>query len=364
MSEVRPFAPMWASPPGRTIRTRLDELGLDVPEFAERLGTPVTVARGLLDGKETITIDIARRLSRLIGASAEFWVTRDCQYRDDLVRVETDRWLDDMPFREMTRFGWISPQSDWASRADACLSFFGVEDLAQWRSKYEPMLAATRMRISAAVPSKLPAVAAWLRKATCEAEAVTIASWNASLLRDSLDAVKTLTWNKDPGNFIPKLRNLLASAGVALVVLRALPGCPASGAALFLSPDRAMIAVSGRFLADDQFWFTVTHEIAHLLLHHPDQPILDDPYSPDEVDAPEEQEANRFAAEVLLPARVRARVPARALTHRDVISLARAAGVAPGIVVGQLQFGNLIGYDQLNRLKRRYKWNGPNLEIA
>ena len=185
-----------------------------------------------------------------------------------------------MPIREMTRFGWISPQSDWASRADACLSFFGVEDLAEWRSRYEPMLAATRMRISAAVPSKRPAVAAWLRKAICEAEAVTAAPWNASMLRDSLDAVRALTWNKDPGNFMPKLQHLLASAGVALVVLRALPGCPASGAALFLSPDRAMIAVSGRFLADDQFWFTVTHEIAHLLLHQPDQAILDDPYSP------------------------------------------------------------------------------------
>ena len=214
------------------------------------------------------------------------------------------------------------------------------------------------------MPSKRPAVAAWLRQATCEAEALTTASWSASSLRDSLDAVKALTWNKDPSNFLPKLQNLLASAGVALVVLRALPGCPASGAALFLSRDRAMIAVSGRFLADDQFWFTVTHEIAHLLLHQPDQAILDDPYSHDEVDAPEEQEANRFAAEALLPATVRARVPARVLTHRDVISLARAAGVAPGIVVGQLQFGNLIGYDQLNRLKRRYRWKGPNLEIA
>jgi HTH-type transcriptional regulator / antitoxin HigA len=364
MGEGRSFVPMWASPPGRTIRTRLDEIGLNVSEFAERLGTSAKVAHGLLDGRETITVDIAQRLSRLIGASAEFWVSRDCQYRDDLVRVEMDRWLDDMPIQEMTKFGWISPQSGWASRADACLSFFGVEDLAEWRRRYEPILAATRMKISAAVPSKRPAVAAWLRKATCEAEAVTTAPWNASALRDSLDAVKALTWKKDPGDFLPRLRNLLASAGVAVVVLRTLPGCPASGAALFLSPNRAMIAVSGRFLADDQFWFTVMHEVAHLLLHEPDQAILDDPYSAGEVDAPEEQEANRFAADILLPMDVRARVPARGLTHRDVISLARAAGVSPGIVVGQLQFGNRIGYDQLNRLKRRYKWNGPNLEIA
>jgi plasmid maintenance system antidote protein VapI len=181
---------MWASPPGRTIRTRLDEIGLGVPEFADRLGTPAGVALGLLDGRETITIDLARRLSGILGASAEFWVTRDCQYRDDLVRVETSQWLEEMPVREMARFGWIPPQSGWAARAEACLSFFGVEDLAQWRSAYEPVLAATRMRISAAVPSRPPAVAAWLRQATREAEAVATASWDAAALRDSLGGVK------------------------------------------------------------------------------------------------------------------------------------------------------------------------------
>jgi len=281
-----------------------------------------------------------------------------------LIRVETDRWLDDMPVQAMTKFGWISPQPDWASRVTACLSFFGVGDVAAWRRKYEPMLASAQMRISVTVPSRQPAVAAWLRKSMHEAEAVITAPWNASTLRDSLEAVRALTWNKDPSDFLPKLRNLLASAGVTLVVLRALPGCPASGAALFLSPDHAMIAVSGRFLADDQFWFTVMHEIAHLLLHEPSHAILDDPYSPDETGSVEEQEANRFAAETLFPASLRARVPVRTLTHRDVISLALTAGVSPGIVVGQLQFANLIGHDQMNRLKRRYKWNGPNLEIA
>jgi HTH-type transcriptional regulator / antitoxin HigA len=364
MGEPDSFLPMWASPPGRTIQARLDELGYDVPEFADYLGTSVQVASGLLDGRETITVGIARRLSRVIGASAEFWVNRDCQYRDDLIRVETDRWLDDVPIREMTTFGWISPRSDWGSRAEECLSFFGVQDVEEWRRTYEPMLTVSRMRISPAVPARRAAVAAWLRKATIEAEATATEPWNAYLLRESLDAIKALTRNRDPGDFLPKLRSLLAAAGVALVVQRTLPGSPVSGAARFLSPDRAMIAVSGRFLADDQFWFTVMHEIAHLLLHRPEQAILDDPYSADRTDSAEEQEANRFAADTLLPPDVRARVPTGGYTHRSVITLARAAGIAPGIVVGQLQFAGLIGHDQLNRLKRRYQWNGANLEMA
>lgn len=364
MSEPGSFLPMWASPPGQTIQARLEELGYDLPGFADHLGASVQVASGLLDGSETITVDMARRLSRALGASTEFWVNRDCQYRDDLIRVETDQWLDDVPIREMTTLGWLPPRTDWRSRAEECLSFFGVQDVEEWRRIYEPMLTASRMRISPAVPAKQVAVAAWLRKATIEAETAVTGKWNPHLLRESLGTVKALTWRKDPGDFLPELRSRFASAGVALVVQRTLPGSPVSGAARFLSRDRAMIAVSGRFLADDQFWFTVMHEIAHLLLHRPEQPILDDPYSRYRTDSAEEQEANRFAADTLLPPDVRARVPAGGYTHRSVITIARAAGVAPGIVVGQLQFAGLLGYDQLNRLKRRYQWDGPNLGIA
>lgn len=364
MAESTPFLPLWASPPGRTIQRRLDELGYDMPEFASQLGTSVQVVRRLLDGREMITIDIARRLSLVIGASAEFWVNRDCQYRDDLIRVETDQWLEDLPVREMAKFGWISPEASWASRANACLSFFGVKDVAEWRHTYEPMLAASRMRISPAVPARDAAVAAWLRKASTEAAAADTAPWNAALLRDSLAQVKILTRSKDPRAFLPKLRGLLASAGVALVVQKALPGCPVSGAALFLSPDRAMIAVSGRFLADDQLWFTVMHEIAHLLLHGPDQAILDDPCSPDRVDSAEEREANQFAADTLLPPGIRARARGLTPTPRSVIALAWEAGVAPGIVVGQLQHEGLVRPDQLNSLKRRFQWIGASLGTA
>ena len=287
MSDTDSFMPMWASPPGRTIQTRLDELGFDISEFANQVGISMQAASGLLDGKEMVTVDIARRLSRILGASVEFWVSRDCQYRDDLVRVETDQWLSDIPVRAMKNFGWIAPEHDWTSRVDSCLSFFGVEDVEAWRRLYEPMLADSRMRISATVPSRRYAVAAWLHKANREAESVPTSPWNAFILRESLDAVKKLTRNKDPGDFIPKLQSLLARAGVALAVIRALPGCPASGAVRFLSSDRAMLVVSGRFLADDQFWFTVMHEIGHLLLHELDHAILDDPSPHGEVDSQE-----------------------------------------------------------------------------
>lgn len=355
---------MWASPPGVTIRERLEDLKVDTPEFAHLLGEPIHVVARLLDGRQEITVDLARRLASTLGASSEFWINRDCQYREDLVRVATDDWLQELPVAKMAEFGWLDDRGDdWASRVDECLSFFDVNDVAAWRSTYEPLLAEARMRISPTRARSGAAVAAWLRQATRQADELAVDVWDPDKLRAALPELRKLTRRKDPADFLTRLQELLADVGVALVVVRALPGCPASGAARKLPGNAALIVVSMRFLVDDQFWFTVFHEIGHLLLDHADRPILDDPGA-DETDSSQEREANEFAAEVLLPASLRADVPAGALGHRQIVALARRAGVSPGVVVGQLQHDNRISQKHLNSVKRRYRWNGLNLEMA
>jgi plasmid maintenance system antidote protein VapI len=91
------FAPRWASPPGKTIRDALVERGLSLEVFAESIGVPDPRLQGLLSGSETISIELARRISTSIGGSVEFWMARDGQYRDDLARVEADRWAQSLP---------------------------------------------------------------------------------------------------------------------------------------------------------------------------------------------------------------------------------------------------------------------------
>lgn len=362
MSNVESFTPRWASPPGHTIQALLRRNDIDVQTFASRLGTSRSLADGLLDGREPITVDIATRLSVTLGATKEFWVSRDCQYRDDLARVDLDDWLRDLPVTEMTRLGWIAPARDWSARAAECLSFFGVTDLPSWRDIYGSMMSSAHMRISYAHPSKQPAVAAWLRKATLDARASTTATWNPDTLRQSLLPIRALTRVTSPSVFVPQLRAILATAGVALVLVPGISGCPASGATRFLAKDKAVLVVSGRFLSDDQLWFTIFHEIGHLLLHGASQIFLDEPGESD--DSPEEEAANSFAAQLLLPTELLDKVPQGRITYREAIRLAHAAGVSPGIVVGQLQFSGRVERHQLNKAKRRYKWRGSSLEMA
>ena len=365
MTNSQGFLPLWASPPGETIQDVLQERSISLDKFGEMTGLPHLAVQKLMSGATPISLELAERLSEAVGASPEFWITRDCQYRDDLDRVEIDSWIRDLPTRHMEDHGWIKCDTDWASRATACFQFFGVEDVSSWQAHYEEMTSIVRFRISGNVPVESGAVAAWLRQGEIEALDCDTSTWNPQVFRDHLDEVRRLTRKRNPRLFVPELSRLCAHAGVALVVLRAPRGCPVSGVSRFVTPDRAAIVLSGRYLRDDHFWFTFFHEAGHLLLHDPEVIYMDDlDRSKGRDISHHEREADDFAMRVLLPLEFRKILPDRRILRRDIVRLALEARVAPGIVVGQLQHAGILGFQNLNMLKRRYRWVGSSLEMA
>jgi len=132
-----------------------------------------------------------------------------------------------------------------------------------------------------------------------------------------------------------------------------------------LTSERAQIVLSGRYKSDDHLWFTFGHESGHLVKHDVHGMYVDElDRRHTEAESPEEREADAFSANFLVPPDVRADFPRRP-TPTQVHGLAGRAGVAPGIIVGQMQHAGILGFDsRLNHLKRRYKWVDSILERA
>ena len=366
MDRTHDFLPRWASPPGGTIQDALEEQGLSQAVFAKSIGVSRSQLTGLLSGKEMLSIELARRISRSIGGSVEFWLTRDGQYRDDLTRVAADQWAESLPITQMAGLGWIDKPTDWRSRITSCLEFFDVPDLPEWQRTYGAMLEGARFRISDKAGVNVNATSVWLRQAEIEAARLSCVPWDRDAFESSLADLRPLTRISDPKRFAPALVSRCAAAGVAVVVLRAPAGCPTNGVARYLAPGRPHIALSARYLSDDHFWFTFFHEVGHLLLHDPQVVYVDE--IDQRVGRPasnEEREADDFATNVLVPAPVRERLLWRRPTPAQLHQLANEAGISSGILVGQLQHAGVIGFDSvLNRLKRRYQWVGSSLERA
>ena len=362
----RGFRPNWTSAPGDTIADILRTKQLSKFDFSEIAGFSVDQIDDLVNGRATITLSTARILSATLGASTEFWMSRDYQYRQETARLNNiDReWLRELPLRDMLKFGWITPIPLPSEELSVCLQFFGVNSVSEWQSIYSQLEETVAFRSSQTFDSRLGATAAWLRQGELMASEIACGSWQPESFYNSLAEIRALTRQKSPQQFLPKLQSICSANGVACVVVRSPRGCTASGATRFLAEDKALMQFSFRYLTDDHFWFTFFHEAGHLVLQGEKMKfarVLQDnlPWILEDLegsDSEDERQANEFAGSILIPEQFRTDLMRISVNARGIIRLAGKAGVSPGVVVGQLQHLGRIPYEHMNGLKRRFTW--------
>lgn len=103
----------------------------------------------------------------------------------------------------------------------------------------------------------------------------------------------------------------------------------------------------------DEFWFTLFHEIGHLLNGDiVNMQFID--YADSKSDM--EDKANVFASETLINQEAYNTFMERDnLTEEEIIKFAKEQGVRPFIVVGRIQ-KEKNNYTMFSNLKIRYKW--------
>lgn len=353
------FQPDWASAPGQTVADLLKERGIPLQDFAAMLGQSSEAVEDLIAGRVAITRDLAKCFENTLGASAEFWMRRESQYRADLSRLQRShdreidaRWLSSMPVKDMVKLGWI-PGATGPNCIAELLSFFNVPNVSAWHDKYETLLDTATFKTSPSFKTDIFATAAWLRQGEILAESVACRPWSPTRFDESLSEIRLLTRKSNPAHFVPALQEICARSGVATIILRAPTGCRASGATRFTAPDKALLLLSFRHLSDDHFWFSFFHEAGHLLLHEAKTTFIEGDSRHRSV---QEDEANEFAASRLIPVEYMERMCLLGADAREIIRFAKVVGVSPGIVVGQLQHLGLLKRHQFNSLKRRFTW--------
>lgn len=351
--------PEWVSPPGDTIVEILEQHELSVEEFATRIALPRASAQQIIDGEHAIDCELARRLAAVLGATEKFWIAREHDYRTAVsppqnVRVDSlAQLVAKLPIKDMQNFGWIEPAQTDDTKIAACLEFFDVSTFGQWQGRYENAFQEAAFRRSTAHKSCEISTTAWLRQGEIETKGEAVAAWNPNHLEDQIASLRRLTWFKSPALFLPKVKHLLAEAGVKFAIVRAPRGCTASGAVRVLPDGTPHVQLSFRFLADDQFWFSLFHEIGHLLLHFDLMPIIE---SPDSGESEIEREADEFAGNTIVPTEFHDELYSLPSSRFPIIAFAKKVGVAPGLIVGRLQHDGLLRYNQMQHLKRRFAW--------
>jgi hypothetical protein len=276
-------------------------------------------------------------------------------------RWEWDAWASNFPLKDMKRLNFSLPKA--ASVAEMVLGFFGVSSPEGWQAKWHASPIAFRQ--TRVFDVRKEAVAAWVREAELIAKQIPLAEFNESKLRGSLDELRRLT-REEANAALTRAQEICSNCGVALVLVPELPGTRISGCARWLSEKHGMVGLTVRYKSGEQLWFTFFHEIAHLLLHREWQSFVIDNAAEDmgdEVVDPEmakcEEEADRFAADTLIPPTELAKLPRdpEELTNELIQEFAKSIGIHPGIVIGRLQHDKVLENWQGNKLKQPLKWD-------
>lgn len=352
------FKPDYAVVPGDTLQETIEALGIDQVELAVRLGIDKKTVNQIIKGLAPITRNTAIRLERVTGVPANLWNNLEMNYREGLARDEERRrlgenldWLEEIPLTDLVNRGVVERKRDRVLVLRQVLSFFGVATVDAWKKLW--LAPRFSFRKSPAFAAKPGAMATWLRLGELQARAISCRPHDRIRFKASLDAIRGLTLEA-PGVFVPKIRESCADAGVAVVLVPEIKGAPASGATQWVTPDRAILQLSLRYKANDQFWFSFFHEAGHILHDGKKEKFVD---SHPNTRKEREARADRFAANHLIPRRYAAALHTLN-SWKAIDKFAASIGIAPGIVVGRLQREGVIRYDQFNGLKRRFHWSG------
>lgn len=299
MSKQNQYFPSVVFHPGETLAEKLQEMEMGPKEFALRTGKPEKTIIAVLNGKSSITPDMAVQFENVTKIPANFWMNHQRGYDEFIAREkrqaviqESAAWAKQFPLADMIKKGWLPQVATIEEKTMEMLSFFGFSNHTAWVDYYFKQQLKVAFRISLAQTKEPYAISAWLRKGELQAAELDANHYSEKKFKEALPKLKAIMANH-PDGFFNELQCICLDAGVKVVHTPCISKAPISGSTRWLN-DTPFIQLTGRYNRNDSFWFTFFHEAGHILLHGKKDIFLENLDYTDK-DMKKEKEADQFA---------------------------------------------------------------------
>lgn len=347
----------YAPRPGRMLQRELDERSISQAQLAARTGLSPKHINLVIKGSAALSPDVAVTLEQVLGTSAETWLRLEAAYRANEARQErrealaqfTD-WAKGFPRQVLLDRKVIDTTDSGLDLAEKLLQFFSVASPSAFEKTWlEPQGTYRRSQVHLIDPNL---TALWLRLSELYASDLIADApgYESSKLREAAARIPKLTVY-GAGEAFLKAQEELLSAGVVLVFVPEIPNTRISGVSRWVK-GTPMIAVTSRYKSFDGLWFTILHEVAHVLLHPKRTTYIDDGFKANDDADSQETMANAFARDLLVPPKYQPQL-ATIKTVTGIRSLADTLGVSPSVVAGQWAFKTKTWGGPVARLRHR-----------
>ncbi|MCG8320209.1 MAG: ImmA/IrrE family metallo-endopeptidase [Cytophagales bacterium] len=344
--------------PGYFIKEQMEIREWTQADLAEIIGVTLKHINKILNDKQPISLDMAKVLGEVFDTHPKYWINLDTSYRlwlDQEKKSQKEMDADmkaeifaRMPIKDMVKKGWI-PSFKNTLELEASVRHFWGWKVLDFNKVDELIKDYCLTRKSEAYNQfNVYYKTTWYKMAMNVAESFPKTTYNSTALKSLYDRIHEFTIRENGvKHFLEELRNV----GVIFFVLPHLQKTYLDGAA-FIHDKNPVIVYTGRYKRVDNFWFTIAHEIAHVLKHlsKGGQFILDNLKDKTDQKSKLEDEANSLAADKLKHDQILDYLEPylNYLTTMKVEECAERLGIHPSIIIGKLAHDEKISYRNIH----------------
>ena len=339
--------------PGEIIKNELRERRISQKDFAKAVGVGESHLSDILSGRRRITLSFARKTDELLGIDSR--VILDMQTANEIVCKNNDcadsseleakialNAIDSLvSVKTLLKFLKKKFKTN-ADKLDALRHYYGLSSDA---SETIATLTQGCYRKSSTTGMDKRMISSWVVMSHAISQSVKPSGVFAIERMNELCEKVAIELHQNAPNLINRLINLLSSYGIGLLRVDKVERASIDGYSFF-NNGIPYIALTCRYDRIDNLAFTILHELAHIKLGHTtknksqlniDRRSYDEDYN-DTI----EDEANRFASEVLIPSDIWQFAPTMSLVPTIIktryTKWAQSKNLNPWIVLGRLSY--------------------------
>jgi HTH-type transcriptional regulator/antitoxin HigA len=344
--------------PGETIADVLEDRSITQVELATQTGVSPAYVSNVIAGKKGISAKFALALEYALGVPKSFWLNLQANYDAELLELNESQTITDeerearkslkdivkylrqegkIPIREKTDESIISLRK--------ALNFSNIANL-----KNVIPTGAFRMASNTTIDPYV--LGAWVRMCQLAGNSNSIETiFDAHNVNKLIDEIKSIMIDEN-ANIQADLRKTMGKYGIDFSIARNFRGAPVHGYISLKTDGTYQMVVTIRGAFADIFWFSLFHELGHIVNGDIATNFLDDG-----IDKEKERKADLFASNKLIDSEEYAEfLEKNDYSIETIKSFAKMQKVMPYVVIGRLQKEKRLDYRCYSDYKLRYKW--------
>lgn len=351
--------------PGSYIEDIIDELNITQDEFAKRMGVSSKTISKIVNGKANITEILAEKLSRFTGISYKTWMNLQLSYNRKVIEIKNRISLDEeKKIANEIEFNYFKKDlaiiEDKTYRIDEKIEFLrrflhisSLSYLKDFNSNvsYRNNKFSTDINEKSIIKSNV-----MLEIAINEARKKADKSLDINKLKSKLNDLKSLINSND--KVYEKLEENLLECGIILVTLPYFKGSNLNGAVYKFNNGSVLLLITDKQKRLDIFWFTLLHEIGHIINKDFNSNLDKKKYDYNE------NKADKFAQDFLInPISYKKFVENHEFDRESLENFAKDNFITSDIVVGRLKNDGYIRQELYNNYNKFMKIPKKNIDI-